>query len=111
MASARNQQPTGWTRFELPRSGCYALADFTGGTNERAKSRMCRLVRVARDAEHQGNQIRYEVTVEDPEVLVEPWVMTPRTLRLNPNPDAGLLPERGNCEVYELEDITAQIRH
>jgi hypothetical protein len=59
----------------------------------------------------QGNQIRYEVTVEDPEVLVEPWVMTPRTLRLNPNPDAGLLPERGNCEVYELKDITSQIRH
>src|SRR6266566_464563 len=58
----------------------------------------------------QGNQIRYEVTVEDPEVLVEPWVMTPRTLRLNPNADAGLLPERGNCEVYELKDITSQIR-
>ena len=59
----------------------------------------------------QGNQIRYEVTVEDPEVLVEPWVMTPRTLRLNPNAEAGLLPERGNCEVYELKDITSQIRH
>jgi hypothetical protein len=25
--------------------------------------------------------------------------------------DAGLLPERGNCEVYELKDITSQIRH
>jgi hypothetical protein len=44
-------------------------------------------------------------------VLFEPWVMTPRTMRLVPNPDAGLLPERGNCEVYELEDITSQIRH
>jgi hypothetical protein len=59
----------------------------------------------------QGNEIKYEVTVEDPEVLVEPWVMTPRTLRLNPNPEAGLLPERGNCEVYELNNITSQIRH
>jgi hypothetical protein len=59
----------------------------------------------------QGNQIQYEVTVDDPEVLVEPWVMTPRTLRLNPDPDAGLLPERGNCEVYDLKDITSQIRH
>ena len=58
-----------------------------------------------------ANQIRYEVTVDDPEVLVEPWVMTPRTLRLNPNQEAGLLPERGNCEVYELKDITSQIRH
>jgi hypothetical protein len=58
-----------------------------------------------------GNEMNYEVTIEDPEVLVEPWVMTPRTMRLNTNPDAGLLPERGNCEVYELEDITSQIRH
>ena len=59
----------------------------------------------------QGNQIKYEVTVEDPEVLVEPWVMTPKTLRLNPSPEAGLLPERGNCEVYELSNISSQIRH
>jgi hypothetical protein len=59
----------------------------------------------------QGDQIRYEVTVDDPEVLVEPWVMTPRTLRLNPNSEAGLLPERGNCEVYETKNITSQIRH
>ena len=58
-----------------------------------------------------GNEIKYEVIVEDPEVLVEPYVMTPRLLRLATNPDAGLLPERGNCEVYELGDITSQIRH
>ena len=51
------------------------------------------------------------IAVEDPEVLVEPWVMAPRTLRLNPNPDAGLLPERAYCEVFELEDIASQIRH
>jgi hypothetical protein len=68
-------------------------------------------MRVVEKFTRQGNQILYEVTVEDPEVLVEPWVMTPRTLRFNPNPDAGLLPERGNCEVYELKDITSQIRH
>ncbi|HEX7000030.1 MAG TPA: hypothetical protein VF322_18010 [Gammaproteobacteria bacterium] len=59
----------------------------------------------------QGNEILYEVTVEDPEVLAEPWVMTPRILRLNTNPDAGLLPERNHCEVYETEDIVTQIRH
>lgn len=58
-----------------------------------------------------GNYIKYEVTVDDPESFVEPWVMTPRTLRLNPNPEAGLLPERGNCEVYETKDISTQIRH
>jgi hypothetical protein len=61
----------------------------------------------------QGNQILYEVTVEDPEVLAEPWVMTPRTMRLVANPDVGLIRERGNCEVYELEQgvVTSQIRH
>ena len=59
----------------------------------------------------EGDKIRYDVTVEDPDVLVEPWVMTPRTLTLSTNPEAGLLPERGNCEVYELKDITSQIRH
>jgi hypothetical protein len=68
-------------------------------------------MRVIEKFTRQGNEIKYEVTVEDPEVLVEPFVMTPRTMRLNANPDAGLLPERGNCEVYELADITSQIRH
>jgi hypothetical protein len=58
-----------------------------------------------------GDEIPYEVAVEDPEVLVEPWVMAPRTLRLNTAPDAGLLPERAYCQVYELEDIASQIRH
>ena len=37
--------------------------------------------------------------------------MTTRTLRLNPSSEGGLLPERGNCEVYELKNITSQIRH
>ena len=58
-----------------------------------------------------GDEILYEVIVEDPQVLVEPWVMAPRTLRLNPAPDAGLIPERAYCEVYEREDISTQIRH
>jgi hypothetical protein len=58
-----------------------------------------------------GDKILYEVTVDDPESLVEPWVMTPRTLTLSTFPDAGLLRERGNCEVYEIKDISSQIRH
>jgi hypothetical protein len=68
-------------------------------------------MRVVEKFTRKGDEILYEVTVEDPEVLVEPWVMAPRTLRINPNPDAGLLPERAYCEVYELEDIANQIRH
>ena len=59
----------------------------------------------------QGDALLYDVTVEDPEVLAEPYVYPTRVVRANPNPDAGLVAERGNCEVYELEDITSQIRH
>jgi hypothetical protein len=69
-------------------------------------------MRVVERFTRQGDEILYEVTVEDPEVLAEPWVVTPRILRLNANPDAGLPPERGNCEVsYELDAIETQIRH
>jgi hypothetical protein len=59
----------------------------------------------------QGDALLYDVTVEDPEVLVEPWVFPTRTVRRNPNPDAGLLRERGNCEVPETEAVATQIRH
>jgi hypothetical protein len=61
----------------------------------------------------QGDALLYDVTVEDPGVLVEPYVIPTRTLRRNPNPDAGLLPERGNCEVFETSAgaATLQIRH
>ena len=59
----------------------------------------------------QGEVLLYDVTVEDPEVLVEPWVLPTRTVQPNRNPNAGLLPERGHCEVYEDEAIATQIRH
>ena len=68
-------------------------------------------MRVIERLTRQGDEILYEVTVEDPEVLAEPWVMTPRIWARNENPDVGLLPERGFCEAYELDDIATQIRH
>jgi hypothetical protein len=58
-----------------------------------------------------GDEILYEVTVEDPDVLLEPWVMEPRTLRLTDAADAGLVPERAYCEVYETNSIVSQSRH
>lgn len=69
------------------------------------------LMHVVERFTRQGDVILYDVTVEDPGVLVEPWVLPTRTLRLNKNPDAGLLAERGNCEVYETKNISSQIRH
>ena len=35
-----------------------------------------------------GTEIKYEVTVDDPEYFLEPWVWVPRTMRLNTNPNA-----------------------
>jgi hypothetical protein len=59
----------------------------------------------------EGDALLYDVTVEDPEVLAEPWVLPTRTVVLNKNPNAGLIPERGNCEVQEFGHATSQIRH
>ena len=68
-------------------------------------------MRVVEKFTRTGNEIKYEVTVEDPEVLVEPWVMDPRTLRLATNANAGLLPERANCSEVEKGEAASQIRH
>jgi hypothetical protein len=59
----------------------------------------------------EGDALLYDVTVEDPEVLAEPYVYPTRVVRRNPNPNAGLVRERGNCEVYETKSISSQIRH
>ena len=58
-----------------------------------------------------GDEIFYEITVEDPDVFVEPWVMPPRTLRINRTADAGLAAERAHCEVYEEGNFATQLRH
>jgi hypothetical protein len=56
-----------------------------------------------------GNEIRYDMTIEDPDVFVEPWVMPTRVLRAGGGD--GLLPERSYCEVYEEGNVTTQLRH
>ena len=58
----------------------------------------------------EGDTLNYEVTVEDPVVLVEPWVLTPRRLRLNTNPEA-YLPEGLPCKDYDHDNMVTQIRH
>jgi hypothetical protein len=71
-----------------------------------------------------GDQMLYEVTVEDPQVLLQPWVLNPmlRTIAgAGGGPGggggggggfAGLIgSERGACQEEELDDISNQIRH
>jgi hypothetical protein len=57
-----------------------------------------------------GNELRYDMTIEDPEVLVEPWVMSTRVLRPGGFGD-GIQAERAFCEVYEEGNVTNQLRH
>jgi len=58
-----------------------------------------------------GNEIRYEMTIEDPEMFIEPWVMPTRVLTLNARADGGIVAERSPCEVYEGGNETSQVRH
>ena len=60
----------------------------------------------------EGDAILYDLTLEDPEVLVEPLVFPTRVLRRNAAANAGLIAERGNCETaYETDAAASQIRH
>jgi hypothetical protein len=64
-----------------------------------------------------GNELRYDMTIEDPEVLVQPWVMKTRVLRQGGGGFGGfgggdgIQPERAYCEVYEEGNVTNQLRH
>ena len=51
-----------------------------------------------------SDKILCEVIVEDPRVLVEPWAMAPRTLRINPAPPDSSRSERiAKCgKIYQL---------
>ena len=59
----------------------------------------------------QGDQMLYEVTVEDPEVLLHPWKLNPMLLTTGGGGGGLIGVERGTCFAYELEDITTQYRH
>jgi hypothetical protein len=60
-----------------------------------------------------GNEIRYEMTIEDPESFVEPFVMPTRVLRQGQGAFGGdgIQAERSYCEVYEEGNVTTQLRH
>jgi hypothetical protein len=58
-----------------------------------------------------GNEIHYDMTIEDPEMFIEPWVMPTRVLRLQERADGGVMAERSPCEVYEEDNVTSQVRH
>ncbi len=60
-----------------------------------------------------GNDLRYDMTIEDPEMFIEPWVMPTRVLHLDEaaTTSGRVQAERANCEVYEEGNETRQVRH
>ncbi|MGD8341220.1 MAG: hypothetical protein PVH89_10580, partial [Gammaproteobacteria bacterium] len=64
----------------------------------------------------QGDQMLYEVTVEDPEVLLQPYELTPMLMTISDGTGFGgggglIGTERGHCQQLELDDIVTQYRH
>ena len=69
-------------------------------------------LRVTERFRRAGDTLHYHVTVEEPEVLLEPWVMTDQTLRLNPNPEAVFRIAEGQpCQDFDAAVIVNRIRH
>jgi hypothetical protein len=56
-----------------------------------------------------GNTLRWEATVEDPEVLLEPWRMNPITRVIDARPNA-FVPEDLPCEERDLQHMTLKVR-
>lgn len=62
--------------------------------------------RIKRD----GDTLTWTATVEDPEVLVKPWTMNPRTVRLNEDPKVVLL-EANPCSERDLSHLVTTEHH
>ena len=57
-----------------------------------------------------GDTLTWQATVDDPDVLIRPWVMTARTLKLNPNPKATLA-ETLPCVERDLSHLVTKEHH
>jgi len=68
-------------------------------------------MRVIERFTRKGDQMLYEVIVEDPEVLLQPWRQKPLMMTFISKSGGLLGVERGHCENYEEGDIVTQLRH
>jgi hypothetical protein len=57
-----------------------------------------------------GNTLTWQATIEDPDVLLEPWTTTPRIALLNPNPKV-VLPESLPCSERDLIHTVTKEHH
>ena len=58
----------------------------------------------------EGANLMWQTTVEDPDVLLKPWVMNQRTQRLNTDPMA-MLPESLPCVEHDLSHLVTKEHH
>lgn len=54
-----------------------------------------------------GNALTYEATVEDPQVLTKPWIMTPQMVRL----EEGMVVEQPPCEERDEQHLVNDDHH
>jgi hypothetical protein len=57
-----------------------------------------------------GDSLIWQATVEDPDVLIRPWVMDSHTVRLNPDPMA-VLPESPACSERDYPHAVTKEHH
>ena len=67
-------------------------------------------MRVIERLRRDGDTLNYQVTVEDPEVLLEPWTMNAVRLKLNPDPNATIS-EGLPCHNYDSDTMISRVRH
>jgi len=68
------------------------------------------LMHVVEKLHRDGNTLTYAVTVDDPQVLLKPWDMTPKVMRLNVDPNASIH-EGDPCKDYDYSNMSSKIRH
>jgi hypothetical protein len=54
-----------------------------------------------------GDVLKWEVTVNDPDALLEPWVWNPWYLRINPDPNARIK-EQAPCKDYDRDHLNTE---
>jgi hypothetical protein len=67
-------------------------------------------MKVTERLRREGSVIHYQATVEDPTVLLQPWVMTARDLELNSDPNA-YLQEGDQCSQPDPGIVVTRVRH
>jgi hypothetical protein len=68
-------------------------------------------MRVTERLRREGDALHYQATVEDPTVLLQPWVMNARELGLNPDPKA-YVHEGDQCEsAFDPGLAVTRVRH